>query len=164
MRRKCTVQVGDYICKDDIDESVSIYYGTGNYESVTYTLHKDPASTDGYILRFSFIENPPHDLGVGFRFDSQDMLSVLLSMGINSNRMSGFKTDIKTKLGGNQWLKANFSYGHMLYPRINVAYNFRNSEIDAYDMDLLVMNMKFLQHKFRLCGTSYLIFKQNIYS
>ena len=69
---------------------------------------------------------------------------------MNSNRMSGFKTDITAKLGGNQWLNAKASYGHMLYPRINISYNFRNSEIDAYDMDQLTMNMKFLQHKFRL--------------
>ena len=150
MRRKCTVKVGDYICKEDIDNSVSIYYGTGNYDSITYTLHEDPTSTGAYILKFKFVENQPHDVGIGFRFDSQDMLSVLLHAGVNSNRMSGFKTDISAKLGGNQWLKANLSYGHMLYPRINFSYNFRNSELDAYDMDALVMNMKFLQHKFRL--------------
>ena len=150
MRRKCTVKVGDLITKEDLDKAVSLYYGTGNYSSITYTLHKGSTSEDAYILRFKFVENPPHDLGLGFRFDSQDMLSVLLHLGINSNRMSGFKADISTKLGSNQWLNTNFSYGHLLYPRINISYNFRNSELDAYDMDALVMNMKFLQHKFRL--------------
>ena len=78
------------------------------------------------------------------------MLSVLLHIGMYSNCMSGFKTDLDAKLGGNQWLKLNLSYGHMLYPRINFSYNFRNSELDVYDMDKLEMNMKFLQHKFRL--------------
>ena len=150
MRRKCTVKVGDYVCKDDIDKSVYIYYGAGNYESITYSLHEDVTSDNSYILKFKFIENPPHDLGLGFRFDSQDMLSVLLHTGINRNRMSGFKADLSAKLGGNQWLDANFSYGHMLYTRINIAYEFRNSELDTYDMDELVMNMKFLQHKFKL--------------
>lgn len=91
-----------------------------NYESITYTLHEDTAST-GYILRFNFIDKSPHDVGIGFRFDSQDMLSVLLHLGINSNRMSGFKADLNTKLGGNQWLRLNASYGHMLYPKINVC-------------------------------------------
>ena len=150
MRRKCTVKVGDYICKDDIDKSVSMYYGTGNYNSITYTLHEDPANQNVYILKFNFIENSPHDVGLGFRFDSQDMLSLLIRAGINRNRMSGFKADVSAKLGGNQWLNTNISYGHMLYPRINFSYNFRNSELDTYDMDDLVMNMKFLQHKVRL--------------
>ncbi len=150
IRRKCTVNVGDYVCKDDLDKSVSIYYGTGNFESITYSLHEDSTSDNAYILKFKFIENPPHDFGLGFRFDSKDMLSVLLHTGINRNRMSGLKADISAKLGGNQWLDANFSYGHMLYPRINIAYEFRNSELDTYDMDELVMNIKFLQHKFKL--------------
>ena len=150
VRRKCTFETGDLVSKDDIDKSVSIYYGTGDYSSITYTLHEDRTSKEGYILRFKFVENPPHDFGLGFRFDSQDMLSVLLHLGLNSNRMSGFKADLSTKLGSNQWLNTNISYGHLLYPRVNFAYNFRNSELDAYDMDALVMNMKFLQHKFRL--------------
>ena len=150
MRGACTVKVGEQVCKEDIDESVSIYYGTGNYDSITYTLHKDPASEDGYMLRFKMNQIAPHDIGVGIRFDSQDMLSVLLHLGINNNRMSGFKASLDSKLGGNQWLAAKISYGHMLYPRINFSYNFRNSELDVYDMDALDMNVKFLQHKFRL--------------
>lgn len=150
MRRACTVRVGDFICKDDIDESVSIYYGTGGYDNITYTLHKDKTSPDGYILRFNFVEKSPHTFGLGFRFDSQDMLSVLLHFGINSNRISGFKADLDTKLGGNQWLNLNLSYGHLLYPKINFGYKFRNSELDVYDMDKLDMNERFLQHKFRL--------------
>lgn len=150
MRRKSTVQAGEMVSKGDIDKSVSIYYGTGNYSSITYTLHEDADSEGGYVLRFKFVENPPHDFGVGFRFDSQDMISVLLHMGLNSNRINGLQADISTKLGSNQWLKANLSYGQLLYPKINLEYVFRNSELDAYDMDELVMNMKFLQHKFLL--------------
>ena len=150
MRRKCTIKIGDHVCKEDIDKSVSLYYGTGNYDSITYTLHEDGTTDDAYILKFRFVENQPHDFGLGFRFDSQDMLSLLIHMGMNRNRMSGVKADVSAKLGGNQWLNANLSYGHMLYPRINVSYNFRNSELDTYDMDALVMNMKFLQHKFRV--------------
>lgn len=150
MRRKSVVKVGGYACKDDIDKSVSIYYGSGNYDSITYTLHEDGDVDNGYILRYKFVDKPPHDFGLGFRFDTQDMLSVLLHLGLNKNRMSGFKVDVSAKLGSNQWLNTNVSFGHMLYPRINLSYKFRNSELDTYDMDELMMNMKFLQHKFRL--------------
>ena len=150
MRRVCTISVGDSICKKDIDELISIYHGTGNYSSITYTLHKDMVTPGAYVLKFNFVENPPHNFGLGFRFDSQDMISVLLHVGINGNRLNGFKADFDTKLGSNQWLKMNLSYGNLLYPRINFAYNFRNSELDVYDMDILDMNVNFLQHKFRL--------------
>ena len=150
IRRASTVNAGDYVGKKDIDNSVSIYYGTGAYDSITYSLHKDASVPQGYVLKFKFIAKSPHNFGLGFRFDSQDMLSVLLNFGMNSNRMSGFKANLNAKLGGNQWLKMNLSYGHMLYPRINLAYHFRNSELDVYDMDNLDMNEKFLQHKLRV--------------
>lgn len=150
MRRKCTVKVGSYANKADIDKSVSLYYGTGNYDSITYTLHEDSSSEGAYILKFKLVDKSPNDFGLGLRFDSQDMLSLLIHLGVNNNRMSGVKASVNAKLGSNQWLKANVSYGHMLYPRINFGYSFRNSEIDTYDMDELAMNMKFLQHKFRV--------------
>jgi NTE family protein len=150
LRRVGKVGIGEMVNKNDIDESVSIYYGTGNFKSVTYTLHEDLTTPDSYILRFNFVEKNPHDFGLGLRFDTQDMLSVLLHVGINSNRMSGFKTNLDAKLGGNQWLKLNVSYGYMLYPKINFSYHFRNSELDVYDMEKLSVNEKFLQHNFRL--------------
>lgn len=150
MYRKCSVKPGQYISKEDIDESVAIYYGTGQYSNITYTLHNDADNAGSYVLKFKFSDNSPHSFGLGFRFDTQDMLSVLLHAGYNSNRLSGFKANIEAKLGGNQWLKTNMSYGHLFYPRINFGYYFRNSELDIYDMDKLVMNMKFLQHKLRL--------------
>ena len=150
MRRASRDRIGEEVCKEDIDEVVSIYYGTGNYDSITYTLHEDPATPGSYILRFRFVEKPAHSLGLGFRFDTQDWLSVLLHLGVNDNRMSGLKAHLDAKLGGNQWLNLNLSYGHMLYPKINLGYTFRNSELDVYDMDVLEMNTKFLQHKLRL--------------
>ena len=150
MHRASRLHLGETVNKADIDELVSIYYGTGSYDSITYTLHDDPTTPDSFILRIKFEKKAPHNLAFGLRFDTQDWLSLLLHMGINNNRMSGFKTELDAKLGVNQWLNLNLSYGHMLYPRINFGYNFRNSELDVYDMSELQMNTKFLQQKFRL--------------
>jgi hypothetical protein len=41
MRRSSTELIGKEVCKEDIDELVSIYYGTGSFDSITYTLHED---------------------------------------------------------------------------------------------------------------------------
>ena len=149
MRRVSTVKVGDMVCKADIDKTVAKYSGTGNFESIRFTLHNDSETPDGYILRFKFVQKPANNFGIGLRFDSQDMLSMLLHLGVNSNRMSGFKAGVDAKLGGNQWLTAQASYGHLRFPRINLAYNFRNSELDVYDMDNLQMNQKFMQHNLK---------------
>ena len=75
--RKCNIKPGDRVLKKDIDRSVSIFYGTGDYSSITYSLHKDPENPEGYIIKYKFKPAQPHDFGIGLRFDSQDMLSVV---------------------------------------------------------------------------------------
>lgn len=150
MRRKCTVKPGNYVTKMLIDESVALFYGTGNFESITYSLHKDPSQSEGYILKFVFEEKPPHEFGIGFRFDTQEYLSVLLHAGINNNRINGFKANLDAKLSVNQRLALSASYGHQLTPRINVSYNYSNSQLDLYDFGELDMNIKYMKHNFRL--------------
>lgn len=150
MRRKCTVEPGDYVTKELIDESVALFYGTGNFSNITYSLHEDPAQPEGYILRFVFVEKPPHELGVGLRFDTQEYLSVLLHAGINNNRINGFKANLDAKLSVNQRLKLDVSYGHQLTPRINLSYLYSNSQLDLYDFGEIDMNIKYMKHNFRL--------------
>lgn len=150
MRRKCKVKSGEYATKNTIDESLSLFFGTGNFSNITYTLHDDPAESDGYILRFKFVEKVPHEFGLGLSLDSQELLSMLLHLGINHNRINGFKADLNTKLSRNQRLSLNLSYGHQLSPRINLEYYYSNSDIDLYDYGVLDMNIRYMKHNFRL--------------
>lgn len=150
MRRKCTVNEGEMVSKEQIDESVALYYGTGSFANITYSLHQDSKNPEGYILRFVLDEKAPHEIGIGLRFDSQEMLSVLLHIGLNNNRLNGFKADLDTKLSVNQRLGINLSYGHQLSPRINLGYYYSNSQLDMYDLDFLDMNIEYLKHNFRL--------------
>lgn len=150
MRRKCTVRPGEMVTKDIIDESISLFYGTASFANIIYSFHEDNNNEGGYILRFKFTEKAPHEMGVGLRFDTQEMLSVLLHLGINDNRIDGFKADLYTKLSVNQRLNLNLSYGHQLSPRINFEYNFANSVLDIYDVGELDMNIKYMKHNFKL--------------
>lgn len=150
MRRKCTVREGDIVSKETIDESLSLFYGTGSFSNITYSLHKDHSAPEGYVLVFQFRKRPRHEFGFGFRFDSQEMLSVLLHLGLNSNRLNGLKVDLSTKLSINQRLGLNVSYGHQLSPRINLSYDFSNSVLDLYDVGNLDMNIRYMKHNFKL--------------
>ena len=101
MRRVSTVEVGDLVCKDDIDETVSIYYGTGSYKSVTYSLHRDTTNPDAYILRFMFVEKPPHEFGVGFRKGSD------LAGKLNDFMKEKYADGTMTKLGQKYGIEAS---------------------------------------------------------
>lgn len=150
MRRKCQIESGKRTSKDMIDEFVALFYGTGLYSNITYSLHKDENDPEGYILRFKFKEKAPHEVGVGFRFDTKEMLSVLLHISLNNNRINGLKMDFSTKLSSNQRLDACVSYGHRLSPRINLSYNFASSVLDVYDYGILDMNIGYMRQNLRL--------------
>lgn len=150
MRHKCTVKEGEYVTKNIIDNSVSIFYGTGNFSNITYSLHNDESQPEGYILKFKLKYKAPHEFGLGFRFDTQEMLSVLLKVGFYKNRIDGFKFDLATKLSKNQRLSTTVSYGYRLMPRINLGYTYASSDIDMFDMEELNMNMKYMKHNFKL--------------
>lgn len=149
MRRRCAFKPGDMVSKSQIDESVSLYYGTGNYSNIIYSLHEDPNHPEGYILKFEFKDKAPHEFGLGFRFDTQEMLSVLLHLGINHNRIEGFQVDLVGKLSVNQRLNLIGSYGHRLAPRINLEYDFAHSGLDIYNAGMAEMNIKYIKHNFR---------------
>lgn len=149
MRRKCKVNVGEYVSKQQIDESVALFYGTGSYSSITYALHDDKTCPGGYILIFTCAEKSPHSFGLGLRFDSQEMLSVLLNIGLNTHRINGFKAELDTKLSLNQRLRLNASYGNRLTPRFNLEYLFANSDVNVYDLGVLDMNFRYIKQNFR---------------
>lgn len=150
MRRKCSVKNGAMVSKNIIDESISLFFGTGTFSNIIYTLHEDPSQPDGYILKFKFTKKAPHELGLGWSLDSQELLSMLLHVGVNYNRINGFKANLLTKLSVNQRLTFNLSYGHQFTPRINLEYNYSNSDIDIYDYNVLDMNIKYMKHNFKL--------------
>lgn len=150
MRRKCTVKEGEPVSKNTIDESISLYYGTGIFSNITYALHQDAAHPEGYILRFTFADKAPHEFGLGIRMDSQELLSMLLRLGINNNRINGFRSDLRVKLSHNQRVDLLMSYGHQFTPRINFGYHYAHSELDLYNYGELDMNIEYLKHNFKL--------------
>jgi predicted phage-related endonuclease len=104
---------------------VSIYYGTGNYSSITYTLHDDPASENAYILRFRFVENSPHDVGVGFRFDSLDGELERISTG-ERGIYEGKTTEIHGRSALNKWEKRvpDYYYVQVLHQLVVTGWSF----------------------------------------
>lgn len=144
------IKEGDMVVKDDIDNSISIYYGTGSYDSITYSLHEDPSVEDGYILRFKFKESPPHDVGFGLRFDTKDMLAAIVHIGFNDNRVYGFKAALDAKLGINNFIDVKASYGQINTLKVNFSYRFRNSGLDIYDLNHLKMDLKYMKHNFKI--------------
>ena len=89
--------------KEELDDAVSRIYATGCFRQVTYELLGDK---EPFRLRFHCRRGPVHRLGIGARMDSEEMVAMLLNLGINVHNLSGLSLDLTGKVGTNPYFRA----------------------------------------------------------
>ena len=60
---------------DDLHKAISFLYGTGAFANVNYALNGDQI----YDLTLRLKEKPASSLNLGFRFDSEEIASLLIN-------------------------------------------------------------------------------------
>jgi len=127
LMRKAGLCEGSSITGKDLDEAVSICYGTGYFKKIIYYL--DPKDDGTYRLTLQTTPSQPHVMSLGIRFDSQDVGNVLFRFGWNRYRISGFKADFATRLCVDPWFNLNLAYVPRVFPSINLAIETRRSNL-----------------------------------
>lgn len=70
--------------------AIGVLYGTGAFERVSYSLN----GTSVYTLKMSCIEKPTSSLNFGFRFDSEEMASILLNTTLSHRALRGSRLSL----------------------------------------------------------------------
>ena len=87
---RLNLKFGQKISRDDLDHIVAQIYGTQAYDSVTYELLGEG---EPFMLVLNCKNGPIHQFGLGVRADTEEIVSVLLNLGINSHRMYGHTSE-----------------------------------------------------------------------
>lgn len=126
---KCNIVTGREISTADIEKAVNDIYATGAYSSVTYALDgkKSP-----FALVMTMVPNHNHQLGIGLRFDSEEVSAVLLDVALNRNKPYGHKLDISGRITANYGVNVKYSYQNQNTMQFNAGYGLRH-----YDMKIL---------------------------
>lgn len=137
LQEKIDIKVGSFVSKSSMDRAMSQIFATQAFESVTYSLLGE---SEPYRLVFNCVKAPTHRLGLGVRADSEDLVSLLLNIGLNSHNLTGSKIDFTAKIGQNQYGDFKYSLDLKGLPTINaefaVSYN-RNDFVEpssSYDV------------------------------
>ena len=147
IRGKMFVKGGRVVNRTLIEQDVNKIFGEGGYNYVDYELlgEKEP-----FILSINCHKGPRHQAGVGFRIDTEELVSVLLNVGFNTNSMQGAALDLNAKIGSNPWFNAHFTYDVPHVPTINldatVKWTDRNSVImgeNRYNITYLMTDQRF---------------------
>ena len=144
--RNSPLKPGARISGKDLENEVTRFYNTAAFQSVTYLLkgQKDP-----YDLDLNFVAGRPSELGLGFRFDSEEVAAILLGIHINANTLYGSKFSLKAKLAYNMQTEFKYSYAFKSLAQFEAAYNIRSSNLNILNRDM-VSNMGFTNHKVTL--------------
>lgn len=119
---------------EDINRAISIFMGTKAFSSVDYMLEKLPA-TGLENLYITFHKGPVNVFGVGARYDTEEAAAILLHLGIRENALRGSKFGLTGRLSYNPYCKINYAYVSEYFPRVDVSYTFKSSDMNIYQND-----------------------------
>ena len=117
IRSKMYIKPGSIVDKRVVEDEIAAIFGKGSYDYVTYEFRgkKEP-----YRLRILCKRGPMHQIGFGARIDSEDIVSLLLNVGLNTNAMQGHSLDMTARISINPYLDVRYSYNAPNFSTFNV--------------------------------------------
>ncbi len=133
IRSKMKVQPGSIADKRTIESDVATIFGTGAYDYVTYELR---GKEEPFRLRILCKRGPMHQIGFGARIDTEEIVSLLLNVGLNTHAMQGHSLDMTARISMNPYLDVRYTYKapklSTFNVRANMAYTASTSFIPGY--------------------------------
>ena len=122
LEKRLDLKFGQKISKEDLNNIVAKIYGTHSYDFVTYELLGD---SEPFKLVLKCRKGPVHQLGIGVRADTEEIVSVLFNLGLNAHKLHGNVYDFSAKISANPYGQFHWSYDLPKMPTINATASMR---------------------------------------
>lgn len=142
IRKRIKLKENDTIKVYDIDRAISTLYGMDVFAKVEYKLTASPP----YDLFISLKEKPLNNLNIGFRFDTEEMASILLNTTINHHFMRGSSFALTGRLSQNPYLDLSANFGNDFTRKIGLSYFLKYNDFRLYSGDKKIDNLSFFTH------------------
>lgn len=116
------LEPGRKISREGLDDIIAKIYGTNCYDYVTYELL---GSEEPFRLVINCKKGPVHQLGIGVRADTEEIVSVLINLGLNVHKLHGHSIDLVGKISANPYMNLKWSYDMPNIPTVNASASFR---------------------------------------
>jgi len=131
---------GQKISREGLDDMVARIYGTQCYDYVTYELL---GTEEPFKLVINCKKGPVHQLGIGVRADTEEIVSVLVNLGINVHRLHGHSFDLTGKISANPYVQAKWSYDVPQIPTVNASTSFRWTDMGMLNFGTNNLSLSF---------------------
>ena len=115
---KIGIRPNELVMKGEIENVVTKIFGTNAFDYVTYELLGEE---EPFALVIHCKRRPIHQFGIGGRFDTEEIVSVLLNLGLNVHKLQGPALDFTGKVGTNPYAKAHFYLMGPFGPTLNAS-------------------------------------------
>ncbi len=144
LKNRLNLKFGQKISRQDLEHIVAQIYGTQAYDYVTYELH---GASEPYKLVLNCKKGPIHQLGIGVRADTEEIVSVLLNLGFNAHTLQGHKLDLVGKINANPYVQLHWSYDIPKIPTLNASTSFRWTDMNLLNFRDNTLNFNFYDAK-----------------
>lgn len=107
LRRKVKLPGDMKVDRNKLEEQVATLYGTGAFNTVEYSLL---GTGEPYTLLLKGDKGYPNRFGLGVRYDSEELVSAIINLGLGTRRISGHSLDMTAKIGLNSYGALEYKY------------------------------------------------------
>lgn len=143
IRRQIGIKENSTISMKALQKAISFLYGTGAFASVNYALN----GSGVYDLTLRLKEKPASSLNLGFRFDSEEMASILLNTTLSHRALRGSKLSLTGRLNKNPYALVDYSFGSTFLRKLGISYMYKYNDINIYEHGDRVDNIIFSYHR-----------------
>lgn len=143
IRRQLGIKEFSVISHVGLQKAIAFLYGTGAFSNVSYTLNGGQI----YDLTLQLKEKPASSLNLGFRFDSEEMASILLNTTLSHRALRGSRLSLTGRLNKNPYVLVDYSFGNSLLRKIGISYMYKYNDINLYDHGKKIDNITFSYHR-----------------
>ncbi len=141
LKDKLDLKYGQKIARSQLDDIVAQIYGTQAYDYVTYELL---GTVEPFELVLNCRKGPIHQLGLGVRADTEEIVSVLFNVGFNAHKLHGHVYDFTAKISANPYLQFHWSYDRPKMPTINADAYLRWTDLNMLNMGNNRLSLNYL--------------------
>lgn len=139
-KKKIRIKENSIISIEDINQALSVIEGLDLFSSVTYKLSESTPA----VLTFVTQKKALSQINIGFRFDTENMASILLNTTISQKFMRGSEISATAKLDKNPYLSLEYKWGPGFMSRIGLSYDIGYHNFNLYKHKRRIDNLYFL--------------------
>ena len=144
LKDRLHLKYGQKISRNDLDEIIARIYGTQAYDYVTYELQ---GKDEPFDLVINCRKGPVHQFGLGVRADTEEIVSVLLNVGLNAHKLHGHMFDFTAKISANPYAGFHWSYDIPKFPTFNGNASIRWTDLNMLNLGNTRLNFNYLMAK-----------------